>query len=477
MVPIVKHTMTDEHDGTTSTLRVISVNGCILPNGMRNRWISHWPLCALLYCVLLACVVTFVLWGAAGMAYQDLWFVPLPLSFCFFFLECNVAFLPKGHFVMYRLCSACFMRCLKSHEFKHDRMSYLAKLFREYDIVVMQEVYSARPACLDAGYPSLLARLAAKEGLPHCFFGAGPRYPSQLMGTGLLVLSRYPLVATEQLLLKNPFREAMAATKAMLYARVKLPTQNYRGVGVEFIDVFTLHMTPTTNSIQLSRTARVLGNLLLCLSCYSRYAQRCNTTQLKEVLSFITSMQSKHGNGEDPTPVPCIVAGDFNADIVCPTPSNHPEPDSELALLRTETMLAAGLTDTMQGRWQPTFAYESECVISGFGECKGIADDLVYVSSRLVRHGKCSTQIIPLQMHHPVLTHASDHYGVEVEIDLNTKGLVDDARPSLCPWESTAENFKECEKRAARQVRRYRRISSRPQITANRRMSRMMTGM
>ena len=93
----------------------------------------------------------------------------------------------------------CLARCACGwgSDRKRARLRRLAAdFFADYDVVGVQELFTAHPLALDGGFAALLTALAAEQGLVHAAGPGGARWPSLAMDSGLLVLSRYPIEAS-----------------------------------------------------------------------------------------------------------------------------------------------------------------------------------------------------------------------------------------------------------------------------------------
>jgi len=149
------------------------------------------------------------------------------------------------------------------------------------------------------------------------------------MGTGLMILSKHPIVDFETLSFKNQyFAESFGVNRGALWARVKPPNSPP-------IDVFTLH---TTASV---REALLKGAPEFVLAA----GDTARLGQFREIREFVEERRESKTSA-------CVVAGDFNANIKW----TKGKPDRGYAIDAVEETMVKGLGFEDCG-WEVSYGY------------------------------------------------------------------------------------------------------------------------
>ena len=143
------------------TLKLLSVNACVLCSGLRNRYLVPLTV-GTGFMVGVACTAGAV-YTAARSRTTLFYIVPFSIVIC---SVCIVV----GHVFAVQLArgvGGLFILFTRKHEFKRERLRVLAEVVAQYDVVGVQELYSAKPACIDAGYPEFFIQLCHDRGLKY----------------------------------------------------------------------------------------------------------------------------------------------------------------------------------------------------------------------------------------------------------------------------------------------------------------------
>lgn len=101
---------------------------------------------------------------------------------------------------------------------KNERCALLSKILPLFDVVLLQEVHS----CLNFRCNTLIQK-AVEGGLPYHMCTYGPSiFSRHISNNGLLILSRYPIVATDYLVYKDYSGYDSIIEKGAIYANIRI---------------------------------------------------------------------------------------------------------------------------------------------------------------------------------------------------------------------------------------------------------------
>jgi endonuclease/exonuclease/phosphatase family metal-dependent hydrolase len=272
--------------------RILTANLCIAPSGLQNRILPR-------LCILGGWIFGIPLFVGLTLGTYILTRDAVMTAKCAISMYAPVATLVG--FILGvqggRILGGISTRLLGSqHDCKKERLEAFARsVFPGYDIILIQELYTAWPYFLDADYVRHLVTLAKEQGFVNVAYPAPRCWPSIAMGTGLLVLTRsgFSIQDSSTISFTNQFiGETFGVNRGGMHARVKLPRSS------QHVDVFTCHMSPSMREVLLPGFPEF----------FLRLADKSRLGQLNEWADFIESHRAP-GNW-------CVVAGDFNANIV-----------------------------------------------------------------------------------------------------------------------------------------------------------------
>ena len=437
---------------TEPVLRVLSVNACCLPSGWRNARLPTHTVCSgvglsvFLWIIFMQmhahvsgenpmhCYKIMVFphtLGSLSVARPNcdlrsviVWSIynAVPLYGVTFL----IGWISGGQVARLLGCGARKF-CGWGTDFKTARLRELSKQFKGYDVVAVQELFRSLPKCGDAGHVDLLIELASGHGLCHVARPSAPYLPSLAMDSGLLILSRFPILHSHEISFQHQFLgEMFSVNRGALHACIQVPSLSLP------VDFFTVHVSPSMRNL-----LRGFPEWMLQKGDEARH------DQFAELGSFIEACRnesSRKGN----TPVQtgktqhCIVAGDFNADVEYPggREGDLTPVTGEAMKVVLETMVSkAGLVDITDGALVPTFGYMGkEQLLTNVGSRWTYkTDDLIFVNPEMTKGRIHSTQnankscaeissvswravSMSCEQVRPKLpfTHLSDHWGVEL---------------------------------------------------------------
>jgi endonuclease/exonuclease/phosphatase family metal-dependent hydrolase/quinol monooxygenase YgiN len=429
--PIIIHS-----DSTTSTatntsknsnnpnLRILSVNACCLPSGLRNAYLpsdtvrAGFSLHFLFYGIAIGLYQHYYSSTDIQSQFSDSQFlmkIALPL-FLFCFL---IGWVLGGQAA--RLIGKVRQQFFGwGSDYKFERLKFLSEeVFPSYDVIAVQELFSSYPNVLDAGHVDCLIGYAKKQGFIHVGRPGRAKFPSFAMNTGLLILSRYPIHESHVLVFSHQFiGEQFAVNRGAMYAKIVRP-------GYSPLHFFTAHVSPSMRKLLQGYPERLL-----------KMGDEARTSQFQQLGTFITSKWKNKGEDR------CIVAGDFNADIKYPDSSVfnsiiQPVPGDAMSVVLETLVDEIGLYDTANGKYVPTFGYMGEeHLLTNYKERETYkTDDLIFCDGITYRNRRKSWTTVSMNVNeikskftekkknisqHGVslepntpFTHASDHWGVE----------------------------------------------------------------
>ena len=205
--PIIIHS-----DSTTSTatntsknsnnpnLRILSVNACCLPSGLRNAYLpsdtvrAGFSLHFLFYGIAIGLYQHYYSSTDIQSQFSDSQFlmkIALPL-FLFCFL---IGWVLGGQAA--RLIGKVRQQFFGwGSDYKFERLKFLSEeVFPSYDVIAVQELFSSYPNVLDAGHVDCLIGYAKKQGFIHVGRPGRAKFPSFAMNTGFFTVELAEVVA------------------------------------------------------------------------------------------------------------------------------------------------------------------------------------------------------------------------------------------------------------------------------------------
>lgn len=399
----------------SSQLRILSVNACCLPSGYRNAKLPTDTVRA-------GFGLHFLIYGLILVYYHhyyepisiDLWMdsnflaVAIPLF--------TVCFLP-GWLLGGQAARivGCFRQqfCGWGSDYKYTRLQVLAEdILSQYDVVAIQELFGSIPSVMDAGHVDCLIGYAARQGLVHVARPAATKWPSLAMDSGLLILSRFPIEESTPLVFSHQFvGEQFAVNRGAMHARIRLP-QRYDGFTQgQCLDFFTAHVSPSMRKLLEGFPEHLLS-----------LGDNARLSQFSELGTFIASKRELGTR--------CIVAGDFNADILFPRSTKTNKRMKPVAgdAMKVVLMTMADqlhLFDTTNGKYTPTFGYDGkERLLTNTRQRNALVaktDDLIFADAgvRWQHDGHFDWSTVSLEVkterrQNTPFTHLSDHWGVSL---------------------------------------------------------------
>lgn len=162
---------------------------------------------------------------------------------------------------------------------KYPRLAEFSKVLNDFDIICNQEVFSGMNC-----FKGNLIAMSAKAGFIYKVVPSKPNFWSKhLIDSGLLILSRFPIVDKEELIYKKFLQDCSPSSKGALYAKIE--------IGGSYLHLFNTHLQ---------------ANYFHSSYVYKRGIE-VRMYQLKELRDFV-ARKTKDANPND-----CImVVGDFN---------------------------------------------------------------------------------------------------------------------------------------------------------------------
>lgn len=167
-------------------------------------------------------------------------------------------------------------------DYKNERLQeFMKSKMDDYDIICLQEMFNL------ANYrQQLLLKTAWDKGFHYYAKSVDPHWLSgKFIDAGLVILSKYPILATDGMIYVNGNQIDSWAAKQVIYAKIQVsPTF--------FVHVFTTHMQASYYDNEAS--INIIND-------------KARASQVQEIADFV---KAKTEN----SPYPVIIAGDFNID-------------------------------------------------------------------------------------------------------------------------------------------------------------------
>lgn len=219
-------------------------------------------------------------------------------------------------------------------DYKYERLEEFVKVIDDFDIIWNQEAFIG----MNSFKPRLLVA-AKKAGFK---YKALPSRPSFLkpfcIDSGLLILSRFPIVETDEIIYKKYFRDDSISSKGVLYAKIE--------IGGQHLHVFNTHLQ-----------ANYYNNFFI-------YKQGINTRmyQLKQLSEYVL----KKTEGMSPDDL-VLITGDFNI-------SSRAHSNVLKEQFKILTQIDAGFESFTDPNFDSTYEYQTMLKILSDGEKHDVFD-------------------------------------------------------------------------------------------------------
>ncbi|GMI18710.1 hypothetical protein TrLO_g4581 [Triparma laevis f. longispina] len=378
-------------------LKVISVNLCVACTGMQNRIL---PILCIVGGVMAGTAIFGILLGVACQIFSSWGSVALVMV-VLLPLVSLIGFMFGGLLGGYLGYVNTFFT--KLHDFKSERLKAFSEALKDYDVLMLQELYTTSPIKFDKRFDLEFIELCRKHGFVYTAKPAPRAWPSISMGTGLMILSKYPVVDSETLSFKHQyFAEQFGTNRGMLYAKIN--------VGEKDVDLFTLHTTASMGESLLKGFPDWLVNA----------ADIAREGQFAEIGQFVGSRRTSPS-------IPICVAGDFNANIRFNKDGSIR--DQRAAEIITNTMVD-GLKLKDMG-WKVTYGYSPpDLILTNLEAIKMqhlVGEDLIFVDplTCLGKNFRSVPWLANEEQKKIGFTHLSDHLALTVDLLLEKEESLD----------------------------------------------------
>eukprot|EP00943_MAST-04B_sp_MAST-4B-sp1_P008665 g8665.t1 len=403
------------------SLRILSVNACVLASGLRNEKLPCVTISSGISCFVILFICTVITLFVAVIGDSDTPLLEVNYFNTLMMLPTALICLLVGHIFAFQVARPVGMiiSCITGkHDYKKERLqSFVKHFFVDYDVVAVQELYESIPKLLDSNYPDLLINFAKNIGFSYVARPDGVTYPSVANTSGLLILSRYPIIYHEHLVFQDQyFGDRYAVNRAMLYAKIKLPKEMNDSFLLDnkespYFNFFTCHVCP-----QMKRLAK---------GCPNIFIKWCDYTRKSQFLEMQQFIEKKFTNKNEL----CVIAGDFNADIEFPNANTIDEGinlGKGKAKVGRAMEVVLNTMDKLQlrncGGFQPTYGYlnaddgtPTETLLTNTNQRHIlVGDDLIFSNDKCMPLQ--TFKKISLEVHGEKFTHLSDHWGISLEL-------------------------------------------------------------
>ena len=393
----------------TSGLKLLTINMCVAVSGLHNHIL---PKLCTLGGNTLGFSVLFALVAGTFIKTNDLRSTVLLSLFLYAPFVVVLGFSLGSQ--MGRIAGMIFYLVTGHHDYKRERILEMVEVMAQYDVVLIQELYDGAPAFLDPGYPEFVVENMARAGFAYVARPAGRSFPSICMGSGLMILSRYPIEDHKTLSFNSQFfGESFGTNRGAMHARLRVPGGAVGGAGSspdESVDVFTCHLTASM------REALMKGGPEVLLSM----ADKARLDQFDEMRAFIDERRS---GGTDSI---CAVAGDFNANI---KHTNGEIIEGEAIKAVTKNMIDKLKFKEMLPR-KVSYGYiPRDDLLTNKNHAKNnqVTEDLIFVDPKTTL-GSEFESVPLLSSGHYGYGHLSDHLALRVSLKVSTGGWQNGSR-------------------------------------------------
>ena len=375
-------------------LKVISVNMCVACSGLQNRILPA-------LCVLGGICFGFVSFASIASA---LYFISLEATTA---LAVLVGSVPLVSFMSFAF-GARFGGLLGHlntfltgrHDHKVARLEAFAAALKDYDVLLLQELYTSWPLWLDYRFDDMFIEMCQAEGFGFVARPAPAKLPSVCMGTGLMILSKHPILTSETLSFKNQyFAEQFGVNRGMMYAQVSM--NGGAGDELNLVDLFTLHTTASMAEALLKGGPSFLIDL----------AENARRMQFTEIGQWIRRRRTLPN-------VPLCVAGDFNANVKHKPTGGIRDAGKAVDIIKSTMVKGLGFEDL---GWKVTYGYiPTDTVLTNpaHDHTNQVTEDLIFIDS-----STCSAEnfkgvpwLATAKQRKQGFTHLSDHHGLAVDL-------------------------------------------------------------
>lgn len=298
----------------------------------------------------------------------------------------------KVSFLSYNLYCLPWLACMMKPEtcpHSYDRAKAFLKHIPDFDVIGLQEVWSPRYQQVEA--------FAKKQGY-HVVGSSQASFKSMLglrvFGGGLMIISKYPIEATRELVFDRGVASDGFVTKGVLYAKVK--------IGSSYVHVFNTHMQASYGYEYKEHDPYAL----------------IRRKQIDQVSSFIAKIALDDDH-------PIITMGDFNVNAI-----HHPElgGDSREYTEMLSTLACGGLFSVidLHREWNEGShpITNSGRGVTGRASKGGQRLDFVFEMRRnrtrreRIFHEVAHCAVEHFEVQDEVYTHISDHYASHVVLEM-----------------------------------------------------------
>ena len=238
-------------------LKIISVNMCIASSGLQNKILPT------------LCVAGGITFGAiifSSLLVALLYASNLPTTTALAVLVVCVPFICFISFAFGArvggVIGSLHTFITGRHDHKVARLHSFAEALKDFDVLLLQELYTAKPLWLDRRFDNIFIDLCKDKGFSYVARPAAAKLPSICMGTGLMILSKHPILTSETLPFKNQyFAEQFGVNRGMMYAQVSVKDDDAAEAQIRLVDLFTLHTTASMAEALLKGAPSFLINM------------------------------------------------------------------------------------------------------------------------------------------------------------------------------------------------------------------------
>ena len=420
-------------------LRFVSMNLCCLPPGLRNNDLPYFTTSSGVLLFVLLFVPSVLISFLVGN-----WKIGVGLFLPLLLLVYRVSHVFACEFAR---CRGIVLECLDpSHsDRKKDRLLSACHFIKDYDVVVVQELFDTRVMNRAAHVDHFIDLARTVAGFQHVVRPSGAYLPSVTMNMGLLILSRFPIVCSDELKFSEQFLgDKFAVNRGCLHARLAVPVRSPASFSSHIlqqqspdvpvavclpdaasasaqhtllVDVFTCHISPCMDTLTgAGADAKGLG------AVYSRWlvglGEETRSCQIRQYGRFIASralassrrdsvsVSELRPSGvvrlcDEPEGRSLVVSiGDYNADIKHVKQADGTSTfkvGPAMEAVRTE-MRKLGLVDVFEGCWKPTFGYpgRENLLTNVDSRQKSITEDLGWADEWTAAH--CAARAVSMEI-------------------------------------------------------------------------------
>jgi len=272
-----------------------------------------------------------------------------------------------------------------------ERSTAFLKHIPSYDVIALQEVWDPRYKSLEK-YARLNNMHVVGSSAPSTM-----NYLSlRIFGGGLMIMSKYPIVDTQEIKFEKGSHSDKFVTKGVLYAKVKIDSS--------YVHIFNTHLQASYGHE---------------FDFGPNHYANTRKKQLKKMAEFVQRVTSKDH-------FPILLAGDFNvnARIAPDDGADSPEYTEMLGLLHNESYKIIDILKEHNGGEHPE-TYAGNGVLHGEKpKIGGQRLDFILHLEResLLKYTFSEGKVVTFKAKDEVFTHISDHYGQSVHLEIHAEG-------------------------------------------------------